>query len=405
MNDKRRWLIPLALLLCVVLAFFDKISIAVLFTDDAFLAAMDVPSGKEGLAQLGLLMTVFLLAYGFSSVFLSFIGDLISPVILLLSMMIIWGLLMVLMGMSNSYESMFTYRVLLGIAEGPLFAVAYSIVKKVFSEKEQARATMLWLLGTPIGAGIGFPITAYVLNNYGWRSTFYVLSSITLVVVIVVYLALKNIDFSKCKNSLQHVKKINFSDNIAISKKLMMSASFWFVCFFNIAFLSYLWGLNSWLPSYLKEKGVAEDLIGVYASLAFVGMLIGEVFGSIVSDRFNRRAMMCMISLLGAGLGLLVSINIDDKQFMIVVISLSFMFWGLGAPNVFALLAKVTEARVSATAGGIFNGLGNFASALVPSIIGILVAYTGHSDAGIIFLICMSIVGSAALVSHVRSKI
>ena len=72
----KHWMPAFVLMVCVVLAFFDKISIAVLFADPHFQTAMGIVESK---AKLGWLMTSFLLAYGFSCMFLSFLGDLINP--------------------------------------------------------------------------------------------------------------------------------------------------------------------------------------------------------------------------------------------------------------------------------------------------------------------------------------
>ncbi|SQC45301.1 MFS transporter permease [Klebsiella pneumoniae] len=70
---------------------------------------------------------------------------------------------------------------------------------------------------------------------------------------------------------------------------------------------------------------------------------------------------------------------------VIAAMSFSTFMWGTGAPNIFALLAKATHPRVSATAGGIFNGLGNFAGALSPAVMGALIAFTHSMDSGLIF--------------------
>ncbi len=156
-------------MVCVVLAFFDKISIAVLFSDPHFQSAMGIAEDK---AKLGWLMTSFLLAYGFSSVFLSFLGDIFNPKKMLFWSVTSWGVLMFCMGFTTSYSGMLILRVLLGLAEGPLFALAYTIVKQTYTDRQQARASTMFLLGTPIGAFLGFPITANVLAHHDWHTTF-----------------------------------------------------------------------------------------------------------------------------------------------------------------------------------------------------------------------------------------
>ncbi len=67
-----------------------------------------------------------------------------------------------------------------------------------------------------------------------------------------------------------------------------------------------------------------------------------------------------------------------------------------------ALLATATHPRVSATAGGIFNGLGNFAGALSPAVMGALIAFTHSMDSGLIFLAVMAAVGCALLLPLLR---
>ncbi len=80
----------------------------------------------------------------------------------------------------------------------------------------------------------------------------------------------------------------------------------------------------------------------------------------------------------------------------------STFMWGVGAPNVFALLAKVISKQVSATAGGVFNGLGNFAGALAPVVMGALIATFNSMDSGLIFLVVMALTGSMVLLPLLR---
>ena len=185
-----RWAIPLSLLACVLLAFFDKISIAALFSDTHFQQAMGIDFDTT---RLGILMSAFLLSYGFSSVFLSGLGDKIAPLRLLTGMMAVWCVLMVAMGFTHNYTLMIVLRILLGVAEGPLFPLAFAIVRHNFPQHLQARATMLWLLGTPVGAAIGFPLSLWLLNTFGWQSTFFVMAMLTVPVLIFVRIGLRGI--------------------------------------------------------------------------------------------------------------------------------------------------------------------------------------------------------------------
>jgi sugar phosphate permease len=394
-NRLKHWSVAIILMVCVVLAFFDKISIAVLFKDAGFLADLGIGSDK---AKLGLLMTSFLLAYGFSSMFLSFIGDLISPKKLLLGSVTLWGLLMLAMGMTHSFAGLIILRILLGIAEGPLFALAYSMVKKIYNPREQARASTLFLLGTPIGASLGFPITAYVLAMYNWQATFFVMAALTIVVLLLIIFGLRHVDLSKATPTQAKTQGSNFSLHLSNTKTLFLNFKFWILCVFNIALMSYLWGLNSWVPNYLMEnKGFDLKTFGTYSSLPFLAMLTGEILGALYADKSGKRAKQVFAGLFVAGVSMYLMIAAHSPMMVILAMSISAFSWGVSVSAVFALLASVTSAEVSATAGGIFNGLGNFASAIVPLAIGIIVQSSSNFNYGIATIALIAIIGSFLL--------
>lgn len=385
----RYWLPAIVLMITVILAFFDKISIAVLFSDPAFLSDFGIAGDKT---KLGWLMSIFLLAYGLSSVFLSFVGDIFGPKKILLCGIASWGVLMLLMGLTNNFYMLLFYRVLLGIAEGPLLALCYSIVKQNYTESEQARASTLFLLGTPLGAALGFPLTALILQNYHWEATFFFMSFITIFLLILVFFGLKGITYVKAnRKSVDH--KTNFT-------KLLSSKPFWLVTFFNVGTLAYLWGLNSWIPTYLIEaKGFDLKQFGSLSMIPFLAMLVGEIIGAFNSDRYpHRRALQVFGGLFGAGVTMFLLIYQQSVVNVLIFMSASAFLWGFNVSAIFALLANTTAKEVATTAGGIFNGFGNFGSALAPVIIGYIVVYTGNIDYGIMFLAGVAIVSSFFLV-------
>ena len=115
-----RWFVAGILLLTVLAGFFDRISVAVLFSLKSFQDAMGTGFNPT---LLGLLMTGFLVAYGISGVALGWLVDFYGPRRMLGIGLVCWGGFMALMGTAGGFVSMLIYRVLLGLAEGPQFGI------------------------------------------------------------------------------------------------------------------------------------------------------------------------------------------------------------------------------------------------------------------------------------------
>ncbi|WP_339442732.1 MFS transporter, partial [Klebsiella pneumoniae] len=90
----------------------------------------------------------------------------------------------------------------------------------------------------------------------------------------------------------------------------------------------------------IKGKGIHLEHAGWLSSMPFIAMLLGEIIGAWLSDRVDRRAAACFISLAGAGIGLAAVMHFTTPLPVIAAMSFSTFMWGTGAPNIFALLAK-----------------------------------------------------------------
>ena len=99
------------------------------------------------------------------------------------------------------------------------------------------------------------------------------------------------------------------------------------ICLFNIAFLTYLGyeRLVAELPD--QGKGIHLEHAGYLSSLPFIAMLLGEVLGAWLSDKLDRRALACFLSLCGAGLGLAVVLHLQGTYSVIAAMAFSTFMW------------------------------------------------------------------------------
>ncbi|MDH7794040.1 MULTISPECIES: MFS transporter [unclassified Beijerinckia] len=399
---KKRWAIAFILFLAVLSAFFDRISVAVLFTNTDFQNAMGTGFNPT---LLGLLMTSFVFAYGCSGVLLSFVGDIYGLRRSLAIGTACWGVLMALMGGAGSFTAMLTLRILLGVAEGPQFSITNSLVKRWFPRREQARANSIWMVGSPLGSAIGFPLMIYLETVYGWRTAFYLLAALNLAVILplVLFVLRDAPTMAPVPKPVAQAQPEAQSSYLSQVGLFCRDWRFWMLVIFNSAALIYLWGLNSWLPSYLiRERGFDPRQTGFYSFLPFFMMFLGEVLAAILSDRLGRRAIVCFVGLFMAGISMYAVSVVSDAQRAALLIAVSAFFWGAALPPLFALSLQILPPRAIASGVGMFNGIGNIIGALSPLVMGMLIASTGTFNAGLMVLVGATLLGSLAMLPLVR---
>lgn len=116
-----RWQGVIALLFLIVISYVDRVNISVVILNADFVTHFHI---NENRMLQGMLMTFFLLGYGFSAL-------LLTPVMesklnyrqgLLISITV-WALVCAISPLLGSLFGMLIARVILGIAEGPLFSL------------------------------------------------------------------------------------------------------------------------------------------------------------------------------------------------------------------------------------------------------------------------------------------
>ena len=150
-----------------------------------------------------------------------------------------------------------------------------------------------------------------------------------------------------------------------------------------------------------QGKGIHLEHAGYLSSLPFIAMLLGEVLGARLSDKLDRRALACFLSLCGAGLGLAVVLHLQGTYSVIAAMAFSTFMWGAGAPIFSRCWRRRPAARSALPPAASLTGC-NFAGALAPVLMGALIAATGNMDNGLLFPVVMAFVGCLILLPLLR---
>ena len=399
-SNARRWFVAIVLLCLVVTGYFDRISVAVLFTNRDFQTAMGTGFNP---ALLGMLMTAFFIPYGIAALFLSFTGDKFGPRRMLIASSVIWGTLMLIMGSVSSYVSMLISRICLGIAEGPQFSWILKIISRWFPRSEHGRANTVWLAGSPLGSAIGFPLIIALVTVFGWRVAFYLLGALSILIMTpLLFVVVKDwpqgVTIEAESQKSPRPREIWRDCGVFLKDR-----DFWLLTACDCGQLIYLWGLNSWLPTYLqKVRNFDLAHLGAYSALPFIFLFAGEVLSGFLSDKFGKKAILIFIGLAGAAVLLYAGTVAADRHSAALIIALSSGMFGLAVPATYALTQQIVPPSVVASGAGVVNGIANTVGALAPFAMGLVISATNNFDDGLMVLVVASLLCSFAIVPLIR---
>ena len=414
---RQRFVLAVILLVTLLFSFVDRINISVLVADTAFLNDLAI---REDAVKMGLLMTVFLVAYCVSNILVSPIGDLLGARRAILMCLPVWAVAMLCGSFAPSFAWMLVSRAMLGVGEGIHWPVQMKFVKNWFPPVERGKANSIWQFGLFLGPATAMPFFTWQINSFGWRMSFVMLAAATIIPFLLIwyFTADKPKDHKWVnKAELEYIESglrvekeaesilttaslresvISFLHNY---RYLLLVAYF----FFNAAVW---WGIVTWLPSYLKvARGFSWTEMGALASLPYVvGGICLFIFGHL-SDRAGRRAPFCAAGMIGMAVALYLGAYASNNLTSVYLIALAMGFNAAGLPATWSLCQQLVPARAQGAGSGLMNGIGNLGGALSPIVIGSLINATGSYTAGLLCLVGSSIVGALCMLVLAYKKL
>lgn len=376
-TERMRWMGVLVLFVIVAISYVDRINIAVLIIDPAFLAHMGMARGDR--ASQGLLATAFMVGYGLSAVVLTpFFFELLGVRKSLVAGLCTWGVVTWLTPQLQNYDALLASRALLGLAEGPLFSLAGAFVKASFASHENGKPNAIVNMGTGVGLGLGFPLVSHALGAYDWETSFHLIGALNLVVGVPLVLLFLHMPPGPASprgsmgNALGRVRQ-NVLGALQTRHLLLVTV-------LTSAFLGFLWGSSNWLPAYLKEvRGFSLREMGWMASLPQYTMVLAVFLGGALIDRLERRQVPLIFvgGSLGVGLCILLAILAPTRELAALGLIAANFFWGLQSPAIPSTAQHYSAPGHTASAFGVVNGVGSLVAGFMPALMGLLIGGQG----------------------------
>lgn len=248
-----RWWVLGTLFLATFLNYFDRQTLG---------AAMSPISKEFGLdnAQIGNLLSAFLLTYAISHLFVGLILDKIKNIRIFFPLMVIgWSITTILAGLLKTYDGLLWMRYFLGIWESVNFPICILIIARIFPASERSLASGIFASGAFLATLVAPKVVIYFSNEFTWRYSFIFAGSLGIVWLLPWLLIFKNPE----ERSEQWVSTIPEKRNVLDWKGISMvlkSPAFWGVALIGVGIIPSLYFVTQWLPFFIeKSLGATYD--------------------------------------------------------------------------------------------------------------------------------------------------
>jgi MFS family permease len=306
----------------------------------------------------------------------------------LMGAILVYSIFTAACGFSQTVLQLAIFRVCLGLGMGGEWATGAALVSESFPARHRGKALAFVQSSWAIGYGFAALVNMIVMPIWGWRGVFFV----GVIPALFTMWIRRNVEEPKIWREAPKADRgrIGLLFTPAIAKVTV------FVTLMNACTLFAWWGLNSWVPSYLRLPpaqggiGLSNTTMSLFMILMQTGMWLGYVTFGYIADAIGRKRSY-VIFVLAASV-LLPLYGAMRTPAVLLLLGPLVAFFGTGYYSGFAaLIAELYPTSVRATAAGVCYNTGRIASAAAPFVVGSVADTHGFGAAfgitGAVFLL------------------
>lgn len=344
--------------------------------------------------EMGLAFSAFAGAYALFEVPGGWLGDRIGPRKVLTRIVVWWSVFTVFTGLVNRLWSLIVVRFLFGAGEAGMYPNSTKIFARWMPARERGLSAGLMWTFSRAGGAVSPLLVVLMLGYMGWRTTFWVFGVVGIVWAIFFWCWFR--DHPEQKKSVNEAElEIIRTGHIARDEadhvrvpwgRLLRSGNLWAIMWMYFC-MAYGWYFYiTWLPTYLKSRGVTMAFGGMPLAFGAIGCALGGFLTDYVVRRTGNVKNRRYIGFGGFFLGsicMLTSVVIHDPITAVLTISLASFFGDLTMASCWAVCMDVGH-ELAGTVSGAMNMWGNFAGLLFPAVTGYLFETSGRWDVPIV---------------------
>jgi MFS transporter, Spinster family, sphingosine-1-phosphate transporter len=342
-------------------------------------------------ANLGFLMTGFLLVYTVLAPVFGALGDRRSRPRLIAFAVACWSFATAMSGFAVNFLTLFIARSLVGVGEAAYVTIAPSLLSDYFPVSQRGRVMAIFFCAIPVGSALGYVVGGLVDVHFGWRMAFFAAGIPGLVLAV---LCLKLRDPPRGAQDqpqmpgaapLSGIPQDATRDGIGRETwktygRLLRNRPYAITVLGYTAYTFAVGGLAYWMPAFLERaRGMprAEATVS-FGTIVVVTGFIGTFVGGWVSDylaKFSRQAYLWLsagATLVAAPLVWMALTAGSNSLYMTYMVSAQLcLFLSTGPINAAIVNLVIANQRASAIALSVF-AIHLLGDVLSPFIVGIL---------------------------------
>jgi ACS family D-galactonate transporter-like MFS transporter len=404
--SRARFIIMVMLFVTVAINFLDRSNLS-----------LTVPLMERDLGidtkHMGWVLSAFGWTYAFCQIPGGWLVDRLAPRFLLPLLLILWSLATMLLGIAGSMIGLILLRLLIGALEAPSYPINNRVATTWFPDRERASAIGFYTAGQFFGLAFLIPVLLWIQNLVGWHAVFFFTGGIGLawgIIWLIVYRDPRHfpaanaaeIALIKAGGALVDLgkKAPRQPFTAADFRRVYGSRKLWGVYLGQFAVTSTQWFFITWFPTYLIQyRHMSFVKSGFYASVPFLGAVVGVLAAGVFSDLLLRRGVN-----IGTArktpivIGLLLSCAtvganyVDSPEWVLGFMTLAFFGNGMASIG-WTLISTMAVPRLIGLTGGTFNFISNLSGITTPLVIGYL-AQGGNFAPGLTYIGTIALLGA-----------
>ena len=223
-------------------------------------------------AQGGLMGSLTLAASAVGGLIFGVVADRLGRTRALTISILLYSIFTFTCGLAQNLWQFAIFRVLLGIGMGGEWASGAALVSETWPEQHRGKALGIMQSCWAIGYGLAAIVVAIVLPRFGWRAVFFV----GIIPALFTLWIRRSVTEPKLWEQSRHTSASREKSDSRFPLRVAV-----FLTLMNTATMFAWWGLNLWVPSYLRLPttsggvGLSPETMAIFVVAMQVGMWFG----------------------------------------------------------------------------------------------------------------------------------